>query len=454
MDKKAMMEKIARDACERGSFNGVWLYAEHGQIVSNGACGWVDAENTLLMREDTIFEMASVTKQFTAAAVMLLIRAGRLDVDDEYAKYFPAYPYKGVTIRHLLTHTSGMPDDFETDRWVSPAWKTEHRIPHCSEILRFIAESGEKASHAPGEVFRYTDIGYCLLANLIEKLSGESFEDYLKKNIFQPAGMADTAILHTRRDGRPSDRIARNMVLENGALVPSDLSQDAGYVIGSDGLNGCDYAYTTVFDMLRWDRALRAGTVLTLEEQEIMYTPVRLSTGQIYAGEDGDGYGFGWGVNSGEKLGRVVRHSGGMPGLGTWFERFLDRDAVLLMFINRDARDERACCGFWDGMRAVARGEEPAPVVSIEEIMEKDPDKSAWESLCGKYERQDETRRIYTVTMRDDTLFVRFVDGEGRQRDFRLYPLPGGSFGIKEGDDEFKFGENCLMLGEIVCKKV
>ena len=115
MDTNSLMEKLARAAYEKGSFNGTWLYAENGQIVSKGAYGWRDAENKLPMQEDTIFEMASVTKMFTAAAVMLLVREGRLDVDDEYTKYFPDYPYPGVTVRHLLTHTSGMPDDFETD---------------------------------------------------------------------------------------------------------------------------------------------------------------------------------------------------------------------------------------------------------------------------------------------------------------------------------------------------
>ena len=146
MDKNAMMERLARDAYEKGSFNGTWLYAENGEIVSKGAFGFRDAENKLPMQEDTIFEMASVTKMFTAAAVMLLVREGKLGLDDEYAKYFPDYPYPGVTVRHLLTHTSGMPDDFETAAWVCPAWKNEKRIPPCSEILRFIRDSKEEAS--------------------------------------------------------------------------------------------------------------------------------------------------------------------------------------------------------------------------------------------------------------------------------------------------------------------
>ena len=454
MDKKLLMEKLAREAYEKGGFNGVWLYAENGEIVSKGACGFRDAENTLPMEVDTIFEMASVTKQFTAAAIMLLVREGKLSVDDLYTKYFPEYPYEGVTVRHLLTHTSGMPDDFETDTWVVPAWENEHRIPPCSEILRFIVESGEEASHKPGETFRYTDIGYCLLANLVEKLSGESFEDFLKRRIFEPAGMDDTNILHTRRDGRPSDRIARNMVPEDGGWVPSDLSDDAGYVIGSDGLNGCDYAYTTVFDMLKWDRALREGKVVTLEEQAIMYTPVVLSNGEEYVDEDGDGYGFGWGVYRDEEHGLIVHHSGGMPGLNTWFERFIDEDRVLLFFMNIEAEEMRACGGFWDGMMAIARDEEPEPIVCLDELVVKDPDKSNWESFCGRYEHpEDDDFVIDEIFMKDGELYAS-GDIYGDEASFRHYPIGENKFGRKGGMMELTVGEGFISYDGNTLKKL
>ena len=457
MDKKTAMENLAREACEKGGFNGTWLYAENGRIVSKGACGWRDAENRLPMQEDTIFEMASVTKMFTAAAVMLLVREGRLSLDDGYVKYFPDYPYPGVTVRHLLTHTSGMPDDFETDAWVCPAWENEKRIPPCSEILRFIRESGEEASHAPGETFRYTDIGYCLLANLVEKLSGVRFEDFLRKNVFEPAGMKDSAIYHTRRDGRPSDRFARNMVLEDdGSYVPSDVSEEtAAYVIGSDGLNGCDYLYTTIFDMFAWDRALREEKVLTLGEQRTMYTPVKLNSGEDYADEDGEGYGFGWGIVRDGKHGLIVSHSGGMPGLETWFEHFVDEDRTLVILSCRDYLDVRAFLSFWDGMKAVAEDGEAAPVVSIEDIAVRDPDMSEWESFCGKYEHSEESDFIVDeVFMKNGELWANAVDDEGDPLTFRLYPIGENEFGRKRGMLRLTFGDGCIMYSGQTCKRL
>ncbi|MBO4385243.1 MAG: beta-lactamase family protein [Clostridia bacterium] len=456
MNKQKMMDSLAREAYERGSFNGVWLYAENGEIVSKGAYGFRDAEDKLPMLEDTIFEMASVTKMFTATAVMLLVREGKLKLDDEYAKYFPEFPYAGVTIRHLLTHTSGMSEEFDTEDWVAPAWEDEHRIPPCSEIIDFIRDSDEELDCAPGERFEYSDIHYCLLANLVEKLSGEKFEDYLKQNVLEPAGMKDSAILHTRRDGRPSDRIARNMVLEDdGTYVPSDLSEEtAPYVVGSDGLNGCDYLYTTIFDMLAWDRALREEKVLTREEQTVMFTPVKLNSGEEYIDEDDEGYGFGWAIVNDEDHGLIVSHSGGMPGLETWFEHFVDEDRTLVILNCRDYADIRAFVAFWDGLRAIAHDEEPEAVVSIEDISVKAPDKSKWKSFCGKYEHPEDSDFVVDkVFMKKGELWANAIKDEKDELTFRLYPIGENEFGRKRGFLKLTFGNGCLMYDDFICKK-
>ncbi len=276
----------------------------------------------------------------------------------------------------------------------------------------------------------------------------------MKKNIFEPAGMKDTGIYHTRRDGIPSDRFVRNMVLEEGGYVPSDRSKrTAGYVVGSDGLNGCDYAYTTVFDMLAWDKALREGKILTPEEQQIMYTPGRLNSGEAFADEDGDGYGFGWGISNDEELGLIVSHSGGMPGLNTWFERYIDADRVLLIFMSRDPEDARASEGCWDGLRAVARGEEPEEIVSIEDIAVKDPDKTDWESFCGKYEHADDDFIIDEVFLKDGDLYAN-VEIDGDPETVRLYPIGENEFGRKRGFLKLKFADGSLSYDEHTCKKL
>ena len=457
-DKNTMMQNLAREAHEKGGFNGAWLYAENGMILSKGALGFRDPEDKQPLTEDTIFQLASVSKQFTAAAVMLVVRKGLLRLEDEITKFFPELAaYRGVTVRHLLTHTGGVPDYFDDADWFVRIWEEEKRIPGNDEILRFLCETKLKPSFAPGEKLEYSNTGYNLLALLVERLSGVPYEEFLQKNIFEPAGMTSTRCCHIRRDGVPFENYARASVIENGRYVADMDSAKVSEVAAFDGLTGDDYVYTTIFDMLQWDRALRQGTVLTLEEQQLMYTPGKLSNGEdaVYDEDEGLGYGFGWAVGRDDKSGLVVSHSGGMPGVITWFERWIDADRVLVMLFSRDPWDYRAGVGAWNGLRAVAAGREPEPIRSIEEIAVKDPDKSKWESFCGKYEHPENAEFIIDeVWMQDGELWARAVDDEYGELSFRLYPLGENEFGRKSGMLKLKFGEGCLLYDDLTCKKL
>ena len=457
MDKKTAMENLARALQEKDGFNGAWLYAEKGEIISTGALGFRDPEDRLPITEDSVFQLASVTKQFTAAAVMLLMRQGLLSPEDEITKFFPEIPYPGVTVRQLLNHTSGVPDYFDDADWFVRIWKEERRVPGNEEILRFLRETKAKPYFAPGEGLHYSNTGYNLLALLVERLSGIPFETFLQRNVFEPAGMTSARCCHIRRDGVPFENYARATVFEDGRCVADVDSGEVGDVTAFDGLNGDDYVYAGIFDMLRWDRALREGRVLTREEQTIMYTPGKLRNGEdaVYDEEDGLGYGFGWAVGHDEKHGLIVSHSGGMPGVATWFERFIDEDRVLVILSCRDSRDARAHLGYWNGMEAIARDEEPTPVVSIEDVAIREPDKSKWESFCGKYERPGDARFIVDeVFMRDGDLHAKATNEDGDELEFRLYPIGEDEFGRKGGMLKLKFGDGFLTMDGTACRKL
>lgn len=457
MDKKLLMESLARASYEKGGFNGAWLYAENGEIVSKGVMGFRDPESTLPIEEDTIFQLASVTKQFTAAAVMLTVREGKLGLDDEIIKFFPELEkYKGVTVRQLLSHTSGIPDYFDDMDWFIDLWKKENRVPSGAEIPRFLLETEAEPYGAPGETFQYSNTGYNLLAEIVEKVSGTPFEEFLKKNVFEPAGMENTRCCHIRRDGVPFDNYARATVIEDDKLVADVDSEDYRDVTAFDGLNGDDYVFTNIFDMFKWDRVLREGSVITLEEQKLMYTTVRMNNGEDYYDEDGVGYGFGWGVKNDEKLGLVVSHSGGMPGVGTLFERFIDADKMLVILTNRDWVDARAYMSFEDGVRGMAHGREPEPIRAVEDIALKDPDKSNWESFCGKYEHpEDDDFMIDEVSLKDGELYAKIIDEEDdKEFECRLYPLGENEFGRKAGMIKLTFGEDNVTYGGNTCKKI
>ncbi len=458
MDQKAMMESLARISHEKGGFNGAWLYAEKGEIVSKGAVGFREPDNAQPVEEDTIFQLASVSKQFTAAAVMLTVRQGLLRLEDKIIQYFPELTaYAGVTVRHLLTHTGGVPDYFDGADWFINIWKEKKRVPGNDEILRFLCETKLKPSFAPGEKLEYSNTGYNLLALLVERVSKVPYEAFLQKHVFEPAGMTATRCCHIRRDGVPFENYARASVFENGRYTADMDSPKVCEVAAFDGLNGDDYVYTNIFDMLKWDRALREGTVLTPEEQKMMYTPVRLNSGEeaVFDEDDGLGYGFGWGVGHDPEFGLIISHSGGMPGVATWFERFIDADRVLVLLSNRDPEEYRAFAGFYNGIQRIARGKEAEPIQTIEEIALKDPDRSKWESFCGKYEQpEDEDFIISRVFMQDGELYAEAVTDDYGAFTFRLYPIGENEFGRKSGMLKLKFGDGCLMYGDFTCKKL
>ncbi len=447
MDKKTMMDKLAREGREKGCFNGAWLYAENGEIISGGAAGFRDPEDRLPITEDTIFQLASVSKQFTAAAVMLMKRKGLLRPEDEITKFFPELTaYRGVTIRHLLTHTGGVPDYFDDADWFIRIWKEEKRVPGNDEILRFLCETKLSPSFVPGEKFEYSNTGYNLLALLVERLSGVAFEDYLRQNIFEPAGMRSTHCCHIRRDGVPFENYARATVLEDGRFL-ADVDSSDRDVIAFDGLNGDDYVYTNIFDLLTWDRALRNETVLTREEQKMMYTPAKLNHGEtaFYDEDEGLGYGFGWAVANDPELGLIVCHSGGMPGVSTWFERFVDADRVLVLLTSRESVDGKAYEAFFNGMRAVAKDGEPTPIRTVEELAVPEPDRSEWESFCGKYDYACQDYRIGEVFRKDGDLYVRLSYKEVCST-LKLVPLGEKVFGVKPFVGNITFGDGTLSL--------
>ena len=455
-DKKRKLDELARTAFEKGGFNGTWLYAEKGEIVSSGAAGFRDLEDKAPLREDSLFDLASVSKQFTAAAVMLMRRRGLLALEDEITRFFPEIPYKGVTIRHLLNHTGGLPDYMD---WVDEIAKKENAIPGNDVIVRFLRECGEEPSFAPGEQFEYSNTGYCLLAEIVQKVSGVPFEDFLRDEIFEPAGMHATRVYHRRRDRIAIENLAWGLSLPLGGdryALPDDLPDESAAVT-CDGANGDGLVHSNIFDLFRWDRALRAETVLTKEEQALMATPGRLNNGEMGIDKDEEddpdyGYGFGWDVLEDPEFGLIVCHSGGWPGYSTWFERFVDADRVLIRLRCRDVRDERASKAFIKGLAAVARDREPEPVRSIEELAVRDPDRSGWDALCGKYDYTIADFHIHEIVLRDGALYAEAADGE-RPCTLRLWPLGENRFGIKDLDADLTFGDGALTLYGVTGKK-
>ncbi|MCO6512092.1 MAG: beta-lactamase family protein [Aridibacter famidurans] len=292
---------------EKGlEFSGVVLVALDGKVVVQNAYGLADHEYSVPNTPRTRFRIGSVTKPFTAIAVMKLQETGKLDIEDSICRFISDCPaeWQGVRIKHLLTHTSGIPDLFGAMDAV-PVENTSDEIDRVIKSLK-----SRQLQDQPGEEYKYSNFGYCLLGYVIEKASGKLYTPFLTESIVSPLGMRGTLY----DDPRPviKER-AQGYVRKDGQLVNDKLTDPAGYSAG--GL------LSTAEDLFLLDRALFSGKLLSTKSLDRMFT--------AYKNE----YGFGWKVTSrGGK--RLYNHTGVTHGFSAHIARFPDDDVLIVILSN------------------------------------------------------------------------------------------------------------------------
>ncbi|MDC0666901.1 serine hydrolase domain-containing protein [Nannocystis radixulma] len=332
---RARLDAYFAALANAGEFNGAVLVAERGQVVYQRAFGHADFEARRANTNDTEFEMASIAKVFTAVAVLQLKEQGRLGLDDPLAKYFPAFPYEAITIRQLLSHSSGLSDQDLAPAFAAYKARIAPQRLSMNDLVPVLAEAKVDLKLRPGEKWWYCNLGYRLLALLVQDLSGESFDRYLKAHILRPAGMRRTYLKTVAIHRADTPNLARNYDYPfrySSQRVRLDYDEEATF--GDAGV------VSTTGDMLRLDRALRDGRLLKPETLREAYTPARLADGGpdfVWLNIGGMGEaddGLGWFVFRDAHDGRIVWHTGGMPGCATLFLRNLDKDQVVVVFDN------------------------------------------------------------------------------------------------------------------------
>ena len=287
---------------------------EDGKLVLARAWGVSNLETGTALDTSAVFELASVTKQFTAAALLLLAQEGKVGLDDPVGKYLEQGPetWSRITVRMLLNHTSGLPIDGFPDYQGSPLL-----LITTTQAFEFIAK--QPLMYPTGEGAFYSDAAYFLAGMIIEKASGQSYRAFMQR-IFDQAGMASTSILDKRRvlKGRVSTYELRGGQLLNWRR---DWDHELPSFFG---------IFSTLNDMARWDLVLRRASILTPASLEQMWTPARLANAQPARVFD-QLYGLGW--NLGDVAGhRTVGHGGAS---GTYFLRFVDRPISVVVLTNR-----------------------------------------------------------------------------------------------------------------------
>ena len=290
------------------------LVVRDGQVLASRSYGLADNDRRVAADERTNYRLASLTKQFTAAAIMLLARDGRLRYDDRVSDLLPGMPAhaRDVTIRHLLTHTSGLRayEDFV------PRGQTEQVKDR--DVLTLI-QRADSLYFAPGSAHRYSNTGYALLALVVERLSGQPYARFLDERIFRPAGMTGTVAYEAGISTVPNR--AFGYTIRNDAVVPSDQSSTSA-VLGDGGV------YSSLHDMLAWDRVLDARTVLRDAELREAWTPMALTDGTVSR------YGFGWFVDREDGTLRLSHH-GETSGFTNFILKYPERRLTVLVLTNR-----------------------------------------------------------------------------------------------------------------------
>jgi len=310
------------------------LVTKDGRAVLERGYGVTELRTGRPIGARTNFRLASVTKQFTAAAVMLLVRDGRLRYEDRLTDVFPDFPGYGqaVTVRHLLSHTSGVPDYEDLMPSPDPALAVEKlQIPDAG-VLELLKRE-RTGRFAPGSRWAYSNSGYVLLGLVVEKISGRPFPEFLRERIFQPLGMANT-VAHVRGRDEVADR-AYGHTEESGAWRETDQSPTSA-TLGDGGV------YSSVADLARWDEALRRNTLLGEAEMRPALEPVRVPEGPPAAPDGSPAeYGFGWFLDPWRGHSRMW-HYGESIGFRTAIQRFPADGLTVIVLANRADLDAAA----------------------------------------------------------------------------------------------------------------
>ncbi|GAK94870.1 beta-lactamase [Nonlabens ulvanivorans] len=236
-DKTQRLDSVYAAHFERNEFNGNVLVAEGGKIIFQKSYGIANEETNEKLNIQTSFELASVSKQFTAMGIVQLQKEGKLSYDDLVSKYVPELKdYEGITIKNLLIHTGGLPDymSIMDDNW------DKSKIATNEDVINAFAKASPEKEFEPNQKYSYSNTGYLLLGTIIERVSGKSFEEYLNEKIFTPLKMENTFVYQRRFNPKNIDNYAQGYIYSDSLkrnIVPDDAPEEE-YVIYLDGIVG------------------------------------------------------------------------------------------------------------------------------------------------------------------------------------------------------------------------
>jgi CubicO group peptidase (beta-lactamase class C family) len=421
-DQSFLLKQFFEGQRDYYHFNGNVLIAKGGKPIYQQSLGYADFSTKRALNENSVFELASVSKQFTAMGIMICKEKGLLNYTDPITKFFPGLPYKDITVRHLLTHTSGIPsyeDQFEK-------YWDHKKIAYNKDIIDMLIQRHDTLLFKTGSSWKYSNTGFALLASIIEKVSGMSYNDFMAKTIFKPLDMNHTFIYNSRRSGgKIPDNYALGFVYSDSLkryILPDSLpNYDIVYYL--DGIVGDGCVNSTAGDLLQWDQALHSNKLVSKQSLDEMLSPLVHSSTR----DTTSFYGFGVAVTPNSSIGKIISHTGGWPGYATLLVRRVDKDETIIILSNNETSNGNIRAG----VESILAGEDLVMPYKHQAI-KLDPkliDRYAGKYFAfltmefvnknGKLFRTRKGTKDIELTPESETKFF-YADGTDRQIEFEL----------------------------------
>lgn len=375
-----------------GGFDGNILIADKGKVVYKKSVGYANDSLKIKLKDNSVFYLASVSKQFIATSIVMLKEKGLLNYDDKIIKYIPELSnYDNITIRNLLTHTSGLPDYWE----VIDTLKIQPKKHNNNTLITTFSKLKPKLLFEPNTKWEYSNTGYDLLTCIIERITGMSINNYLQKTIFKPLKMNSTMAYKGREENKKMPNYAYGYQysdsLKKYEIGIENLSIDkyawCDEFIGAGGIN------STTLDLLKWDRALYTNKLFSNASKKVMFTSLVLSD------SNKTNYGFGWMIEDNGVYGNIVKHTGGYSGYYTIFERHIQNDKTIIILLNHLNNKTESHI---DDLRKLVYDIEPIKYIKL--------DKESTEQFAGDYKNDE--GKLRKIVYENGKLFRVIDDSE------------------------------------------
>tara|TARA_B110000027_G_C16120431_1_gene302542 strand:- start:4074 stop:5219 length:1146 start_codon:yes stop_codon:yes gene_type:complete len=314
--RKRKINSFFKNKFSKNQFNGNILFAENGNIISQKSFGYSNLRKRELLTKNHSFQLASVSKPFTSLAILQLIEKKKINLLDSIQKFFPEFPYEGITIHQLLSHRSGMSQYTHFCDAPDSIWPDKSITINNDDVINIISKIVPLINYKPDHKYYYCNTNYLLLASILEKVSGLSFKQYMKKHIFNPSGMYNSIIY---------DRTNFEELILPAQGYENKTPWEDVYLNGVVGDKG---VYSTTEDLLRFDRALEKNIFISDSLKKLAFSKMN---------KDRNGnknYGYGFRLKEHKNYGKIVYHTGWWKGFRSYFIKVVDKNQTIIVLNN------------------------------------------------------------------------------------------------------------------------